>query len=128
MPIIKGHEGMKYCPKCDPLHERPPKPLSDFPRNCNRGDGHGAYCKLCSKLINHNSYRKTRVEWNEKRRVRRVEKTVQASRPAANGKCNCHQYSTCLICRNTEKRRAWKANEIPAYRLRILQTAAGATD
>jgi hypothetical protein len=39
--------------------------------------------------------------------------------------CNCRQWQTCMECRNTEKRRAWKAGEIPVYRLTVLQSIAG---
>lgn len=39
--------------------------------------------------------------------------------------CDCRQYQTCMICRNAEKRRAFKAGEIPAYRVTLLQQAIG---
>jgi ribosomal protein L44E len=122
MPIIKGHEGTKYCPKCDPLHERPPKPLSDFPRNRNRSDGHGAYCKQCSKLINHNSYRKVRVEWNEKRRMRRVEKAMQSELiPSKKPERNHWNHCTCSACRDARQQARLEAAR---RTLQALQPAA----
>lgn len=38
--------------------------------------------------------------------------------------CDCHDYKNCMCCRNAERRRAFKAGEIPAYRLTQLQTLA----
>lgn len=37
--------------------------------------------------------------------------------PCVRRECNCHDYTHCMICRNTERRRAWKKGEIPVYRL-----------
>jgi hypothetical protein len=42
--------------------------------------------------------------------------------------CNCHQYTTCMICRNTEKRRAFRAGELPVYRVPMIAAAIAATD
>jgi hypothetical protein len=42
--------------------------------------------------------------------------------------CNCHRYTTCMICRNTEKRRAFRAGELPVYRVPMIAAAIAGTD
>jgi hypothetical protein len=47
---------------------------------------------------------------------------IPAKSPAV---CTCGDYRKCIPCRNTEKRRAFKAGEIPAYRLAVLAQILG---
>ena len=44
---------MKTCSKC-----KKNKPIEDFPRNGMRGDGRGAYCKLCQRPVGRENYRR----------------------------------------------------------------------
>lgn len=42
--------------------------------------------------------------------------------------CTCNDYRHCMECRNREKRRAFKAGEIPVYRVATLAQLTAATD
>ena len=58
---------MKHCTKCDTT-----KSLEEFGRNANRKDGRQVYCKVCTKVINAEYYKKS-PEQNEKRRAWKVQ-------------------------------------------------------
>lgn len=44
------------------------------------------------------------------------------------GECDCRDYRHCMQCRNAEKRRAFRAGEIPAYRLALMEKGQNAND
>jgi len=46
--------------------------------------------------------------------------------PAVKKQCSCGDFQRCLICRNAEKRRAWKAGEVPVYRMSVIETITAA--
>lgn len=100
MAIIRSdHANGKYCPKCEKV-----KPLDDFPRNRNRYDGHGAHCKLCIKLINHNSYHKKREEYNAHRRSLYALKASQPELIPGKKLERTHgNHCTCRDCRNARQ-------------------------
>jgi hypothetical protein len=61
-------ESEKTCRDCDLT-----KPLSEFPRNRSRPDGHGIYCKLCFAVrYREHRERKAAREGREIREIRRV--------------------------------------------------------
>jgi hypothetical protein len=50
-----------------------------------------------------------------------VRRQDQMDRPAT--ECNCGDYRNCMSCRNAERRRAFKAGDVPAYRRTALAAA-----
>jgi hypothetical protein len=55
--------------------------------------------------------------------VRRMD---QMDRPAT--VCTCHDFHHCLPCRNAERRRAFKAGDVPVYLKSVLAAAYAAGD
>jgi hypothetical protein len=58
----------------------------------------------------------------------RLKKERQDELFYAKKSCNCHQYSKCLVCRNAERRRAFRMNETPVYLRPALAAAIAGTD
>ncbi len=57
---------MKRCSKC-----RRPKPLSDFPKNRSRKDGHGHACKVCQRKYLKAHYEANKGYYKAKAKVHR---------------------------------------------------------
>jgi Recombination endonuclease VII len=67
--LSSGSEPGKACSDCHAL-----KPLSEFPRNRSRPDGHGIYCKLCFAVrYREHRERKAASEGRQIRELHRVE-------------------------------------------------------
>lgn len=106
-PYVEGKvHGMKYCPDCNNV-----LPRSEFVSNAARPDGLSAYCKK------HNYERTKAIRLKHK----------QPTTPPAPSGCTCGDYQNCIPCRNAERRRAFRAGEVPAYRLKMLAAIARLT-
>jgi hypothetical protein len=87
-------------------------------------------CPVCGKMF---------VETNVKKRCSRTctEKMWRRNKKQAEQlpliapvkkNCNCGNFQRCMICRNAEKRRAWKANDIAVFRLHVIEQITGARE
>lgn len=86
--------------------------------NCNEPVSEGKlYCShVCGKSYRYRTrYGVGRDQAGEKRK--RLAKKVG---------CTCHQYSTCLRCRNAERRRAWRENRTPIYLQNVIAACVAA--
>jgi hypothetical protein len=107
--------GLKFCPDCN--EERP---VAEFRLNASCKSGLSVYCKQ-----HQYAREKKSREANPKTPP---PQQVDMFKPVVKKSCNCHQYTTCMICRNTEKRRAFRAGELPVYRVPMIAAAIAATD
>ena len=112
--VTAKQKGWKYCSKCRIMH-----PLADFYPNKTTTDGFSYYCKESDRKARQASDNKHREEINKRNRERRQIAEQPELIPSKQTKktCNCHQYKTCLRCRNAERRRAFRADEVPVYRM-----------
>jgi hypothetical protein len=107
--------GVKFCPDCG--EERP---VVEFSRNPARKSGLNTYCKQ-HQYARERKCRESHVKTPPPQQV-------DMFKPAPKKSCTCHQYTTCMICRNTEKRRAFRAGELPVYRVPMIAAAIAGTD
>jgi hypothetical protein len=49
-----------------------------------------------------------------------LQRLAESKVRTAERKCTCGRYDSCMTCRNYEKKRAFKAGEIPEYRLKVI--------
>lgn len=118
--------GIKTCPDC-----RVSKPLTEFPRNRSRDDGHGLYCKLCFAVRNReHRERRAKREGREIREIRRVpeghkhcprcEQTLPLEKFAGNRASSDGATTYCKPCHNavSKANRERKHGSTREYHLR----------
>jgi hypothetical protein len=104
----------KYCPDCGKN-----RPVAVFGKNASRYDGLTSYCHKhqlerdrARRARDPEKFRDYRRTYQEKLRAEQL----PLLSPAVKKTCNCRKWNTCLICRNAERRRAFRAGDVPVYR------------
>lgn len=109
--------GVKFCPDCG--EERP---VAEFSQNAGRKSGYNVYCKT------HQYDREKNCREKYKGIKKATPQQADMFKPKVKKSCTCKQYKTCLICRNAERRRAFRMNETPVYLRPALAAAIAGTD
>jgi hypothetical protein len=122
----------KHCPDCG-QH----RPVGAFYKIASRYDGLSSYCIEHQLQRDRDHKKKRRDAYRARntsymREYRAKQAATQVALPTLEAKpvkksCTCHQYQTCLVCRNAERRDAFKTNRIPVYRLAAMTAAMTAT-
>jgi hypothetical protein len=81
------------------------------------------YCDdTCQKMHwNRNNRKYVRTEFLTWDKSEEDAEQIPMFTPRTPKQCTCHQWQTCMICRNAEKRRAHKAGEVPVFRRNVIE-------
>lgn len=119
----------KYCPDCGK-----DRPAALFGRNKGRYDGLTSYCHQHQlerdrkrREQNPGLFRAYHRKYQNKMRKEKQAEQMSLIAPVKR-ECNCKRYSgknPCLICRNAERRAAFKQNRVPVYLAGVMQAAGG---
>lgn len=77
-------EKLKKCAKC-----KKDKSLSEYNKNTAKKDGHGVYCKSCNINYKKKHYKKNKIDYLNKKKLRRQEIKLFIDNIKNNSKCCC---------------------------------------
>ena len=113
----------KYCPDCGK-----DRPVALFGKNASRYDGLTSYCHKhqlerdrARRAKDPQKFRDYHGTYQEK--LRATQPALFS--PAVKKSCDCRRWQTCFVCRNAERRAAYRENRIPVYMSGAMQAARG---